>query len=113
LGTPIGNFGDPSAVAFHNWIEGLFVKLKTLLINETLYYITGELDKSTKKLKMCISICHIKVSGPSFKQPKTPVLKSVIFLINYGMKGLSCETMKAFINFLDKYPKHPLISSCV
>jgi hypothetical protein len=41
LGTPIGSFGDPSALTFHNWIEGLFVELQMLSVGETLYYITS------------------------------------------------------------------------
>jgi hypothetical protein len=41
LGSPINNFGDPSTLAFHNWIGGPSVGLQMISINETLYYIIG------------------------------------------------------------------------
>ncbi len=50
LGTLVGSFRDPSALAFHNWIGGPFMGLQMLTIGETLYYIIGQLDKSTKNL---------------------------------------------------------------
>jgi len=71
LGTLIGSFGDPSALAFHNWIGGTLMGLQTLLVGETLYYITNQPKESTKNLKRCIPICPTKVSRPSFKQPRT------------------------------------------
>jgi len=49
LGTPIGNFGDPSTLAFHNWIRGPYVGLQMLSVNETLYCITSQPNESTKK----------------------------------------------------------------
>ncbi len=98
--------------------------LQTLLVGETLYYITNQPKESTKNLKRCISICPTKVSRSSFKQPRTQVLIFGNSWINCGMKGLSCDTMKAFIkyakihlffsfNFLEKYSKHLSMSSCV
>jgi hypothetical protein len=71
LGTQICNFGDPSGLAFHNLINGGFIKLQTGFVGETLYYITCHPNKSTKNLNKCISICPTKVLEPSFKQPKT------------------------------------------
>jgi hypothetical protein len=71
LGTLVGNFGKPYALTFHNWIGSSFVGLQTLLVGETLYYITGQPDESTKNLKRCISVCLTKVSKPFFRQPKT------------------------------------------
>jgi hypothetical protein len=41
LGTPIGSFGDPSKLHFHNLIGSPFVKLQTLSMDETVYYMTG------------------------------------------------------------------------
>jgi hypothetical protein len=41
LGTPIGNFGDPSKLHFHNLIGGPYVELQTLFVDETLFYMTS------------------------------------------------------------------------
>jgi hypothetical protein len=71
LGTPIGNFGGPSGLTFHNLIGGASIKLQIGFVGETLYYIIGDLEKSTKKFKRCISICLTKVSRLSFKRPRT------------------------------------------
>jgi hypothetical protein len=95
--TPIGSFGDPSRLHFHNVTIGPFVRLQTLYVGETLYCMIGQLDKSTKNLSKCISVCPTQVSKPPLKQPTTQVLKFGIFWINYGMKGHSYEIMKAFI----------------
>jgi hypothetical protein len=45
----VGNFGDPSTLAFHNWIRGPYVGLQMLSIGETLYYITNQPNESTKR----------------------------------------------------------------
>jgi hypothetical protein len=97
LGTPIGSFGDPFRLQFHNVIIGPFVKLQTLSMGETLYCMIGQLDKSTKTFSKCISMCPTQVSRPPLKQPTTQVLKFGIFSINYRMKGHSYEIMKTFI----------------
>jgi hypothetical protein len=99
LGTSVGSFGDPSKLHFHNLIGSPSIKLQTLFMGETLYYMIGQPNESTKNLNKCISMCPTKVSRTSFKQPKTQVLKFGISWINFGMKGQSCETMKAFIKF--------------
>jgi len=52
--------------------------LQTLLASEILYYITSQPNESTKNLKRCKLVCPTKVSRPSFKQPRTQVLKSKI-----------------------------------
>jgi hypothetical protein len=67
----IGNFGELPGLAFHNLIEGPFIELQTRSAGETLYYIIGQLNESTKNLKIFISVCPINVSKPSFKQPRT------------------------------------------
>jgi len=79
LRTPIGNFGDPSRLAFHDLINGASMKLQTGSVGETLYYIIGHPDESIKNLNRCISICPTKVPKSSFKQPRTQDLKSRIF----------------------------------
>jgi hypothetical protein len=61
----MSNFGHPFRLTFHNLIGGASIKLQTL------YYITGHPEESTKNLNVCISICPINVLGPSFKQLKT------------------------------------------
>ncbi len=99
LGSQVGIFGDPSSLAFHNQIGGPSMGLQMLSIGEILYCITNQPNESTKNLKRCILVRPTKVSTPSFKQPRTHVLKSIIFLINYRMKGISYKTMKAFIKF--------------
>ncbi len=71
LGTSIYNFGDPSTLGFHDWIKGPSMGLQMISIGETLYYIIGHPNESTKNLKICISICPMKVSKPSFKQQRT------------------------------------------
>jgi hypothetical protein len=69
LGILVGNFGDPLGLAFYNLII-----LQTLYVGEILYYIIDQLNKSTKNLKIRISVCPTKVSRPSFNnynlQPK-------------------------------------------
>ncbi len=70
-------------------------------MGEILYCMTGQLDESTKNLNKCILMCLTKMLRPSFKQTTTQVFKSRISLINRGMKGCSCETMKAFIKFVE------------
>jgi hypothetical protein len=66
-------------------------------MGDTMYCMIGQLDESTKNLNKCMLVCPTKVLGPSFKQIKTQVSKSMISWINYEMKGHSCETMKTFI----------------
>jgi hypothetical protein len=78
LGTPVGSFGDPSKLHFHNFIEGPCVRLQTLYVGKTLYCMIGQLDKSTKKLNKCRLMCPTQVSRPSLKQPTIQVLKSGI-----------------------------------
>jgi hypothetical protein len=48
LGTLVGSFGEPFALAFHHWIEGPSMGLQRLLVNETLYYIIGQPNESTQ-----------------------------------------------------------------
>jgi len=48
LGTPIGNFGEPSRLAFHNLIGGPSIRLQTTSTGETMYCIIGQPNKSTK-----------------------------------------------------------------
>jgi hypothetical protein len=71
LGTPVGSFGDPFALVFHNSIGGLSMGVQMLTVGETLYCITSQQNESTKDLKICILICPTKVSEPSFKQLRT------------------------------------------
>ncbi len=71
LKTLVGNFGEPSTLAFHNLIQGPSIELQTRFVGETLYCITGQPNRSTKNLNICISICPTNVSRPSFKQPRT------------------------------------------
>jgi len=71
LGTLIINFGDPSRLVFHNFIDGTSVELQIGYVGETLYYITSHPKKSTINLNKYILVCPTKVSRPSFKQPKT------------------------------------------
>jgi hypothetical protein len=54
--------------------------LQTISIGEDLYYITSQLEESAKNLKICISICPTMVLEPSFKQPRTQVLKFESFV---------------------------------
>jgi len=82
LGTPICSLGNPSRLAFHNFIGGASIELQMGFMGETLYCIIGHLNKSTKDLNICISACLTKVSRPSFKQPRTQDLKFKISLIN-------------------------------
>jgi hypothetical protein len=49
--------------------------LQTLSMDETLYYTIDQPYESTKSLERCILACPIEVSRPSFKQPRTHVLK--------------------------------------
>jgi hypothetical protein len=79
LRTPIGSFGNPFELTFHNWIRSLSVGLQMLSVNVILYCIIGHLDKCIKNLKICKLICPTKVSNLSFKQPRAQVLKSRIF----------------------------------
>jgi hypothetical protein len=51
---PLGNFGDPLKLAFHNLIKGAFVGLQTKSMGETLYYIISQTNESIKNLKRCI-----------------------------------------------------------
>jgi hypothetical protein len=78
LGIPLGNFGDPFILFFHNLIGGTSIKLQTRYVGETLYYITGHPNKSTKKLNIYISVCFTKVPRSSFKKLQTQDLKSKI-----------------------------------
>jgi len=71
LGTLVGNFGESSKLTFHNLLKGPSIKLQTWFVGENLYYIIGQLDKSTKNLNICILVCTTNVLGPSFKQPRT------------------------------------------
>jgi hypothetical protein len=71
LGTLASSFDGPSKLYFHNLIGDPFVELQTLFMGATFYYMTCQLDKSTKNLNKCILVCPTKVLGPSFKQPKT------------------------------------------
>jgi len=48
LGTLIRSFGEPFALAFHNWIEGFSMGLQTLLVNGILYCIIGQPNESTR-----------------------------------------------------------------
>ncbi len=61
LGTPICSLGDPSRLTFHSFIGGAFIGLQTRFMGETLYCIIGHLNKPTKNLNICISICLTKV----------------------------------------------------
>jgi hypothetical protein len=79
FGTTLGNFGEPSGLAFHNLIGGPSIGLHTRSMGETLYYIISQLEKLTKNLNICISVCPTSVLRPSFKQPRTQDLKSGIF----------------------------------
>jgi hypothetical protein len=54
LRTPIGNFGDPFKLIFHNLISGASIKFQTRFMGEILYYIIGHPNKSTKNLNRCI-----------------------------------------------------------
>jgi hypothetical protein len=75
LGTLVSNFGDPLGLAFHNLIISTSTRLQTKFVGKTLYCITSQLVKSTKDLRICISVCPTKVSKPSFKQHTTQDLK--------------------------------------
>ncbi len=75
FGTLVGSFGDPSKFDFHNSTRGSSVGLQTLYVGETLYYMIGQPNESTKNLNKCISMCLTKVSRPFFKQHTTQVLK--------------------------------------
>jgi len=79
LRTPIGSFGNPFELTFHNLIRSPSVGLQMLLVSVILYCIIGHLDKCIKNLKTCKSICLTKVSNLYFKQPRAQVLKSKIF----------------------------------
>jgi hypothetical protein len=70
-GTPIGNFGGPCGLAFHNLIGSAFIRLQIGSMGETLYSIIGHPKESTKNLNRCISISLTKVWRPSFKQLRT------------------------------------------
>jgi len=42
LGIPIGSFGDPLGLVFHNLVGGPSIRLQTLFVGETLYCIIGQ-----------------------------------------------------------------------
>ncbi len=67
LGTPIGSFGDPSKLHFHNLIGNPSIGPQTLFVGETLYCMTSQPNESTKNLNKCILMCPTKVSRTSFK----------------------------------------------
>jgi hypothetical protein len=58
LGTLVGSFGEPFALAFHHWIEGPFVGFQMLLVSETLHCIIGQPNESTKIKKIHISMAY-------------------------------------------------------
>jgi hypothetical protein len=70
-GNIVGNFSDPSRLAFHNFISVTSIELQAWSMGKILYYITSHPNESTKNLNRCISVCLTKVSRSSFKQSMT------------------------------------------
>ncbi len=97
LGTPIGNFGELSRLAFHNLIKGTSIGLHTIYVGETLYCIINQLEKSAKNINICISVCLTNSSRPSFKQPRTQIICwsfHIINLIVVFLQTLPCFRQK-------------------